>query len=63
MQRCQFSLLSLVSVVTLCGLACGIARLVPLPDLGAVDSTVWGGLAMVAGVAAASVFGIRWLNS
>ena len=59
----QFSLATMLAVVTLGCVMLSVFRLVPWPDFGAVHPAVWGGCAMVCGIAAASVFGIRCLNS
>lgn len=46
----QFSLGALLGVVTLCCVMFGLARLVPWPELGAVDPMIWG-VVLLAGCA------------
>ena len=62
-RRGQYSLAGLFVVVTLGCVMLSVIRLVPWPEFGAVHPAVWGGFAMVCGIAAASVFGIRYINS
>lgn len=59
----QFSLGALMAAVGLICVGLAMARLVPVPDFSAVDRVVWGGLAMLAGIACATTAGVRWLNS
>lgn len=63
LRNCQFSLGSLLVVMTAVGVVMGMGRLVPMPDLAAVDPLVWWGLGMVGSVAAGTIYGIQWLNS
>ena len=59
----QFGLGAMMTGVTLLAVLLATIRLIPAIDLSAVDSTTWGGAAMVASVTVISLFGLRWFNS
>lgn len=59
----QFSISTLLVLTLAVAVVLGMARLVPVPDLRAIDPVIWGGVAMVSAIGLVTAAGVWWFNS